>query len=643
MCGVAGLVCLRGGCREEEHEHIVRRICDLQHHRGPDDRGVVSLDGVCLGSNRLKIIDLSAAGHMPMTDSDGKRWIVFNGEIYNFRELRRELEAEGHTFKSHTDTEVILRAYEQWGEACLDRFLGMFAFAIHDPVARVTTLVRDRYGKKPLYYTERSGHVLFASELQALMQVCSDLRPNQQRLMEWSLYRNVDFGSNDTLVEGIHSLQPGQLVRISGGKREEPRSYYSLHAHVDESKYREQSSAPEHAVLERLHDLVVAGVESRLVSDVPLGTLCSGGIDSSLVTALCVRGLGANLAAFNVAVEGYAELDENRFARKVADALGIKLLTYGLTGETFRRSLARGIYHSDVPLTHANSIAYLLICEFARSHGVTVLLSGEAADELFGGYRHRHRRIGHVLKAQSVLKHVPRWARAGFAMLGYVADGVPLAAFGTYEGLLGHAASFLDKFSRESLRIRSEAAYSFVPDRIERAILGGMLADITNFLTPLLRRLDRMSMAASVETRCPFLDQRIVHAVINLPLKYKLRRNTDKWVLKRIASAYIPAEIVNRKKKGFPLPVADYMAPLVDKSLFDGGFCTEVLGLEKPGLMAAVDDWRGNVHGFFNLLSLEIWGRLFFLGETVARVDARLQAIESARRVDASTVEARAR
>jgi asparagine synthase (glutamine-hydrolysing) len=191
--------------------------------------------------------------------------------------------------------------------------------------------------------------------------------------------------------------------------------------------------------------------------------------------------------------------------------------------------------------------------------------------------------------------------------------------------------------------MRSEAAYSFVPDRIERAILGGMLADITNFLTPLLRRLDRMSMAASVETRCPFLDQRIVHAVINLPLKYKLRRYTDKWVLKQIASAYIPAEIVNRKKKGFPLPVADYIAPLVDKSLFDRGFCTEVLGLQKPGLMAAVDDWRGNVHGFFNLLSLEIWGRLFFLGESVARVDARLQAIESARRVDASTVEARAR
>ncbi|MEO8464117.1 MAG: asparagine synthase (glutamine-hydrolyzing) [Gammaproteobacteria bacterium] len=629
MCGISGLACLTTGCRPEDHAHIVSRICDLQHHRGPDDRGGVAIDNVYLGSNRLKILDLSAAGHMPMTHAGW--WIVFNGEIYNFKELRGELESHGHTFQTHTDTEIVLHAFQEWGEACIHKFLGMFAFAIFDPKTRTTTLVRDRYGKKPLYYTQRSGHFIFASELQALMQVSSDLRPNQQRLIEWSLYRNVDFGSKDTLVQGLNQLMPGHLLTINGTTVGEQRAYYSPESHVARDQYLEFSGMPERAVVDRFDELIKAGVESRLVSDVPVGTLCSGGIDSSLVTALCTHSLGKSVAAFNVAIQGYHELDENRFAQTVADSLGIQLLTYSLTGADFRRTLTRAMYHSDEPLTHANSIAYLLVCEFARQQGVTVLLSGEAADELFGGYRHRHRRIGHIAKAQRVLKHAPPWLRRAMSLLGYVADGVPLAAFGGYPGLLGHSTSFIDRYARETLRLRCEEAYAFVENETERAILSGMLADVTDFLAPLLSRLDRMSMAASIETRCPFLDHRIVHAAVNLPMKFKLRGNTDKWILKEVARRYVPAEIVDRKKKGFPLPVADYLAPLANRKFFEHGFCTEVLEMQAPGLLHTVDNWRSNVHGFFNLLALEIWGRLFFLNESIDQVNARLESLQTTR------------
>src|SRR5262245_9211397 len=214
MCAIAGLVCLKEQCRHQDHAAIVRRMCDLQVHRGPDDQGVSSLGPVCLGSNRLSIIDLSRAGHMPMSDETRSWWIVYNGETYNFRQLRDELLSHGCAFHSKTDTEVVLRAFQHWGEGCFDRLVGMFAFAIFDRQTNTITLARDRFGKKPLYYTCRDGHFYFASEVKSLLQACGDPRPNYQRLIEWSLYRNVDFGSPDTLIEEVSSLPPGHFLRV---------------------------------------------------------------------------------------------------------------------------------------------------------------------------------------------------------------------------------------------------------------------------------------------------------------------------------------------------------------------------------------------------------------------------------------------
>ena len=622
MCGISGLYCFAPGC-DEDHSGIVATMCRTQHHRGPDDSGVESCGQATVGSNRLSIIDLSAAGHMPMQDVESGAWIVFNGEVYNFGIIRGELEALGHRFRSRTDTEVVLHAWLEWGEQSLQRFAGMFAFAIYDPRAARLVLVRDRFGKKPLYFTRQGEHLLFASELKSLVSVCGRGRVNWQQLMEWSLYRNIDFGPTETLFDGISSLPAGHLMEVREGEVSAPRPYYSLESHVRREEYARLGSLALPALREEIEAKVLAAVEDRLIADVPVGTLCSGGIDSSFITSVAARGR-KDLLAFNVSVSGAGAQDESPFARRVTDWLGIRLLTFEADGQSFRDNLVRAIYFSDYPLTHPNSVYFLLITEFARSHGVKVLLSGEAADELFGGYSHRYRRYGQYRRLQQLVRRMPGKLRRLVVAAGYAAENVPMAEFTGYEGLMAHTTSFIDRFSRIELRARCEEAFGFVEDEVDRGVLAGMLADMTNFLAPLLRRLDRMSMGASVECRVPFLDHRLVETVVNLPLSSRLRGGQDKWLLKQIAGRHLPRDIVYRKKLGFPLPLRDYIAPLASEAIFHDGYCVEQLGLDRRGLSRVVAQWSDNVDGFFSLLSLEIWGRLYMRGESVAAVNEHL-------------------
>ncbi|MBK6581489.1 MAG: asparagine synthase (glutamine-hydrolyzing) [Gammaproteobacteria bacterium] len=625
MCGIAGLYCFVANC-EDGHTDIVAKMCAIQTHRGPDDTGTESMGRVTIGSNRLSIIDLSAAGHMPMHDPESGAWIVFNGEIYNFAGIREELIARGHGLHSRTDTEVVLHAWLEWGEQCLDRFVGMFAFAIYKPQDQSLVLVRDRFGKKPLYYTQQGSHLLFASELKSLVAVSGQCQVNWQQLMEWSLYRNIDFGPTDTLYAGFSSVPAGHLMEIRDGVVSASRPYYSLESHVTRQEYERLDRLAPDALRREIEALVLTGVEDRLVSDVPVGTLCSGGIDSSLITAVAARGR-KDLLAFNVSVTGAGAQDESRFAKQVTDSLGIRLLTLQADGQSFRDNLVRAIYYSDYPLTHPNSVYFLLISEFARSHGVKVLLSGEAADELFGGYAHRYRRYGQYRSLQRLVGYLPARLRRLIVMAGYAAENVAIAEFTGYEGLVSHTTSFIDKFSRMELRERCTSAYDFVGNEVDRGILGGMLADMTNYLAPLLRRLDRMSMGASVECRVPFLDHRLVDTVVNLPLSARLHGKHDKWLLKEIAVQHLPRSIVYRKKLGFPLPLQDYMTPLVQPKFFKDGYCVEQLQLNNRGLNQLVSRWTDNVDGMFSLLALEIWGRLNMRGETVVAVREHLMSL----------------
>jgi asparagine synthase (glutamine-hydrolysing) len=628
MCAIAGLICLKRECREDDHRSIVSRMCDLQRHRGPDDQGVVSLGHVCLGANRLSIIDLSSAGHMPMADASENFWIVYNGETYNFQSLREELTLCGHEFRSKTDTEVVLHAFEQWGEQCFERLAGMFGFAIYDRQNDTVTLARDRFGKKPLYYMCDDQHVLFASELKVLMRISKNLKPDRQRLMEWSLYRNVDFGSPRTLVENIFSLPAGHFLRIHDGRMGIPQRYYSVASDVDFTTYEHFEHQPRQALTADIESLFLEAVRKRLVADVPLGVLCSGGVDSSLVTALCTR-YRKDVAAFHVAIAGYPEMDESQYAKQVTRMLGIDLFTCHLEPNNFYANLPRAVYHSDVPLTHPNSVAYLLVSELARRQGAIVLMSGEAADELFGGYMHRYRRYRQFLRGRRLLEHLPLKIRQIINLVGHACNGVVATELPGYGNSLAQTIAVLDGFTRDELRSRCVEAYRFVSNQGERAVLGAMLGDLTNFLSPLLRRLDRMSMAASVECRVPFLDHQLVKKVINLPLSCRLHGSADKWILKEIASRYLPRELVYRKKLGFPLPLEDYLAPIAKEDFFRGGFCAEFLNMQWNGLRELISTWRHDVEGFFTLLTLEIWGQLFFLNHSVGEVTEHLVGLEA--------------
>lgn len=625
MCGLAGLVRLDGSAAGQVDAAVVRSMCELTSYRGPDDQGVQTIGPVCLGSRRLAIIDLSPAGHMPMSDPTGRWWIVYNGEAYNFQVTRDELEGAGVVFRSHSDTEVLLQAWIAWGAACLDRFAGMFAFAIYDAHINELTLGRDRYGVKPLYWTEDDRAILFASEIKALMQHRRSNRIDRQSLNEWWLYRNVDALTPETLIDGIQQLMPGHLARIRAGKVViEP--WYSVLDRVDEGEYRRLAALPADRVVAEVEEQLDESVRLRLVSDVPVGTLLSGGLDSSLITAMAARH-SKHLTAFHVSVAGHEDLDERRFAEALSAHHKIPLVAMDLTGTSFRANLAHVTWLEDLPLTHANSVAYHLIGKVARQHGTLVALSGEGADELFGGYAWNYRRRIRLRRLQPLLRRLPALLHEALALVVYSHAGLPVTTR-RFRELIAPTIGVLDRYARADAEERCVQAYAFLSDPVDRDVSGAMLADLADFLTPLLRRLDRTTMGASIECREPFLDHRLVHTAINLPLEWKLGKRADKWVLKQIAGRYLPHGLTWRKKMGFPLPLADYIAPLATPAFFAGGFCEDALRLGRRGIARLLRDWERWTFGAFGLITLEMWGRMYLMGESVDQLTHRITSLE---------------
>jgi asparagine synthase (glutamine-hydrolysing) len=628
MCGVAGLIWLTQAGDPARGEAIVQRMCDRIAHRGPDDAGIETRGPVCLGARRLSIVDLSPAGHMPMADEKGRWSIVYNGEVYNFQSLRQELVALGHRFRSRTDTEVVLHAFMEWGLECMHRFIGMFAFAVHDRATGAVTLVRDRFGIKPLYYARTDRSILFASEIKALLAALEGPRIDKWSLLEWFLYRNVDVLKPDTLIEGVRGVLPGQALTIRNGEIT-PHQWYTPLDHVDREQYARFTAAGPEAIVDDIDRTLEDATRLRLVSDVPVGTLLSGGLDSSLVTAMAARH-SRDLTAFHVSVAGFPNFDERPFAEQLVRQLQIPLVTFELTGENFRRALPRVTELSDQPLTYRNSVAFYLISKVAREHGVIVLLSGEGSDELFGGYRWAYRRSLWLHRLLPLLRRLPDRFFDIAQFLGHAHAGIPVIG-DRFREHLPPAVAVLDRYARQAWRERCEAAYAFVDNSAQRAVLGRLLSDLSGTLTPLLRRLDRTSMGASVEARVPLLDHRLVHKAINLPLHYRVGARTDKWVLKRVANRYIPAGLIRRRKKGFHLPLADYVRPLASIDFFAGGFCEEELGLNRRGLERLLGDWERWVSFFFGLVTLEIWGRIHFQQQPVELIDEWIEKGERAR------------
>jgi len=615
MCGICGIISFSSDPVSEER---LSRAVERLAHRGPDDSGAMILEGskVALGHRRLSIIDLSAAGHQPMASIDGTVWITFNGEIYNYKALRSELESR-HTFRSQSDTEVIINAYREWGEDCVSRFDGIFAFALYDSVRRRLFAARDQIGIKPFYYHSDDRQFVFASEIKALFDLGVIPRAARENIAEFLMYGWL--ADHRTMFEGVRSLEPGHWLSIAldGSHAPTVTQYYDPRAVVLSKKHRRWESASDQEVINECGRLLEASVAGQMVSDVPVGTLCSGGVDSSLVTALALKH-NPQLSIFNVSVTDDAALNEEPYARKVAAHLGIEFNYFKLNRQQFRDALVETIYHADFPIYNLNAVPVYYISRMARETGVKVLLAGEGGDELFGGYEWRYGRLFRNVRAR---RRYGRWIARLLnrtSDLAYVTrDDLFLPHFRTTTDDAANALKFASGFFGRGARFKqSLAAYDFIDLPEERYAQAAMLADVREYLEHLLNREDKSAMQASVECRVPFLNLDVVDFALNLPFKFKLRNGEGKWVIKKLAERYLPREVIYRQKLGFNLPARDYLQ-FSDK-IFENGFWQLEFGIDRKTI--AEECSNGGSSFWYGFLVTEIWGRLFLRGESIAEV-----------------------
>lgn len=583
MCGLAGFLRQEGSRATRDISRTVRDMAATLHRRGPDDDGIWADDaaGLALGFRRLSILDLSPQGHQPMISADGRMVLVFNGEIYNFRELRDALKAEGFTPRGQSDSEIALEACAHWGvEAAVSRFVGMFAFALWLRPSRRLYLVRDRLGVKPLYWGKGGGGFMFGSELKAL-RAHPDFEPRLDPAAAAAYFRHGYVPAPWTIYDGIRKVMPGHMVVVENGQATET-AYWSLAEAVEAglSHPRRESDEESIAALESLFDQSVA---CRLVSDVPVGAFLSGGFDSSLVVASMQRQSARKVKTFSIGFDN-AAFDEAPHAQAVADYLGTDHTAVYANEQHVREIVPRLSEHYDEPFADSSQIPTLLISQLARDQ-VTVVLTGDGADECFGGY-HRYfdgNRIWHRLapvpqplrragataisaipKAlwDAVLAPLPSRLRPsqGGAAMHYLAELMAKsdgAAFGRELVSLWEDPTLVIPGSAE----HQAPAWSNSSSRVRRNFMDQMqYIDLATYLPDdILVKVDRASMAVSLEARSPFLDHRMVEFSWSLPRRLKLRDHAGKWILRQMAYRRIPRALLDRPKQGFGVPLANWL------------------------------------------------------------------------------------
>lgn len=552
MCGIVG-VYNRDRERNCSEERLIA-MRDLQLHRGPDDQGIYLDGNLGLGHRRLSIIDLGS-GHQPMLTPDGNLVVVFNGEIYNHQALRRELEARGCVFRTHSDTEVLLHLYLEYGEQGVNRLNGIFAFAIWEKPTRKLFLARDHMGIKPLYYYRGARSFLFSSEVKSLFASGEvTARCNVDVLPEYFAFRQV--AGERTLFEDIKSLLPGHCMTVVDGVVT-VNQYWSPLGHAPRPARSLDESVDE------LDALLTDAVSMQMMSDVPLGTFCSGGIDSSLVTALCARVAGRSIDTYSVGFHESA-YDETNYARMVSRQYSTNHHELRLSNEEFAERLPNMVWHNDEPLNFPNSVLIQALSELAKRR-VTVVLTGEGADELFAGYPRYH-----IPTLVARFQRLPQWMRRTLAM----ASGI------TGDRRLRKLADQLERPMTDVLmynaatleRDRLEELWPDAADRVfgyrmellrqlgsEAGWLRRMsMLDQHTYLISILNRQDKMSMAASVESRVPLLDYRLVEFANGLPDSHRQGQRQTKLILKRVAERYLPRDVIYRRKSGFGIPLAEW-------------------------------------------------------------------------------------
>jgi len=628
VCGIAGLVAT--DALHDEDTARALRMRDILTHRGPDGAGIYSDARALLTHRRLSIVDL-AGGHQPLSNEDGTVWVTYNGEIYNHADVRSVLESHGHRYRTKSDTETIVHAYEEWGDDCVHRFRGMFAFAIWDTRAQRLLLVRDRLGVKPLYWALAGDRLLFASEIKAIIE--SGLvaaQPNEAVLAEVLATRYTS--GTDTLFRGIFKLLPGhRLVFQNGEIRTE--QYWDLPLDGPDPSFDELG---EEAIVERFRALLQESVRLRLMADVPLGMFLSGGIDSSAVAALMAREVNRPIDTFSVAFAD-REFSELEYARQVARTVGANSHEVVIDDEDFFGALPRLIWHEDEPIAHPSSVPLHFVSMLAREH-VKVVLTGEGADELLAGYGKYPRalfnwRAGGIYErlvpslirsavADTVVTRLPgrlgQYARRSFLAMPRQADAMFLDNFAgipmrLQRVLLGNNRGG-DPYGPSLAHFGRVNGRSGVLDRL-------LYTDVKTYLVELLMKQDQMSMSASIESRVPFLDHRLVEFAVRLPARLKLRGLTTKRILRLAARGLLPDSILTRPKMGFPVPFGRWARGawngVVHDVLLDRR--TRERGVIDASAVAALlrDHHEGRRNGgdaIWALLNLELWYRTFIDG-----------------------------
>ena len=573
MCGIAGLISLDG--RPLPGPQTLQAMCASIVHRGPDDQGTFQNDWAAIGMRRLAIIDV-AGGHQPVSSAGGRIQVVFNGEIYNFRELRRELETRGYVFQSHSDSEVIAHAYAEYGTACFERLRGMFAIAVVDQDSRRLVLARDRIGKKPLYVGELSPGLLgFGSELKTLLAV-PGWTPQLSMPAVQDFFSLGYIPALDTIFEGIAKLPPAHWMSIEPGRDGgAPTIQQTRYAHVDfQPKWTDDEATLEERLLAELDD----AVKVRLVSDVPFGAFLSGGLDSSVVCALMTRHLSQPLKTFSIGFEE-AAFDELPDARRVAQHLGTE------HHELVVRADATGLldtlaHHFDEPFGDSSAIPTYLVSQLAAKH-VKMVLSGDGGDELFAGYS-RYRRYAALQRIRrSTLGMGPGLARLAGALIPG-AKGRRLAGIGQrmglpwpddYLALVGLASPadlgllFGERAKTDPFgSIRQRFVRSDIDSDMERILSGDM---DTYLADDILTKVDRTTMAVSLEGRAPLLDQNLIAFAARLPFDMKLRGEQGKYLFRKVAARLLPADVLNKRKQGFAIPLASWFRTDLKPMLLD--------------------------------------------------------------------------
>ena len=621
MCGIAGFL----GAGDEK---TLGKMNAALGRRGPDDHGTYLHDGAGLAHTRLSIIDLSASGHQPMKSASGNTVITFNGEIYNFPELRRELEAGGtYLFRSNTDTEVILALYEKYGVEAFSRLNGMFAFALYDVRKKSLILVRDRLGKKPLYWGIFNATLVFGSELKALM--CH--KDFKKEIDPWAvqLYLTYEYVPTPlSIFKGFRKLEPGSYLVYTSGTQPEEKRFWDI--------TRTSSDLSFDGALGTLDRMLEASVARRLVSDVPLGVFLSGGLDSSTIAYYAGRVSKEKVKTFSIGFTN-DDFDESAYAQRVARALGVSHTTEHFSAGRCVELIPEIFSYLDEPIADASLMPTYLLSQFTRTH-VTVALSGDGSDELFAGYP--------TFRAEALVnyyKHIPEGVRRRLIepiirslpvrhsyfsfdfKLKQFLKGVEtdsrhrhqrwLDAFNDAEAreLLGHGGSGSSPYGHLN-------AY-FPPGATREEFLNDLLWAYarTYLMDEVLVKVDRASMAHGLEVRAPFLDYTLVEFLQSLPYGYKYHRGTGKYLLKRLMEDKLPRDIVYRKKQGFAIPLGRWLAhelkPLSDELLSRRAI--EKSGFFDPAAVQRIkseheEGARDNRKKLWTLMAFQLWHRHWF-------------------------------